>query len=66
MLPKFLNTDEVAALTRLRKNFLEKLRSTGGGPVYYKPNAKCCVYRLEDVLDWLEQRRRANTAAAAA
>lgn len=62
---RFLTTTEVASLTRLNKNYLEKLRSQGGGPPFHKPNARLCIYRLQDVLDWLDERRFVNTATPA-
>lgn len=61
--PQFLTTTEVAELTRLNKNYLEKLRCTGGGPHFYRMNARRCVYALNDVLDWIAARRTANTSA---
>jgi hypothetical protein len=56
-----MTTDEVAAFTRLRKNYLERLRCTGGGPPFIRASRRCCIYRRQDVLEWLSQRRYVNT-----
>ncbi len=61
----FLTTEEVASLLRLRKNYLERLRCTGGGPPFIRASRRRCLYRREDVLNWVNERRFANTCTLA-
>ena len=65
MLQAFLTTEEVASLLRLRKNYLERLRCTGGGPPFIRASRRRCLYQREDVLNWLNARRFANTCTPA-
>jgi hypothetical protein len=46
---------------RPRPRTLEKLRVTGGGPVYHK-HLSCVVYRREDLDAWAAARRRTSTS----
>ncbi|WP_395644599.1 helix-turn-helix transcriptional regulator [Terricaulis sp.] len=60
-----MTTADVAAYCLLRKNYLERLRCSGGGPAYLKLSARCVAYRREDVEAWLDARRHINTATPA-
>ncbi|WP_133248646.1 helix-turn-helix domain-containing protein [Williamsia muralis] len=51
--PVFKNTDEAAELLRMHPDTLKRLRYSGGGPRYVKPGAKV-LYRLDDLLEWVE------------
>jgi len=51
---RLLNTDETAALVRLKPQTLAVWRShKRGGPAYVKVGSKV-FYKLSDVLKWLE------------
>jgi len=49
---RWLRTEEAAAYVGLSKSTLEKLRVTGGGPVY-AALGRVVVYRLEDLDAWV-------------
>jgi len=53
---------EAAAYLRCTVSLLNKLRVTGGGPVFVK--AGIILYRLEDLDAFLLSRRRASTSGA--
>ena len=53
---KRLRTAAAAAYIGLAKTTLEKLRFTGGGPVYIKLG-NAVVYDTRDIDLWLEQNR---------
>ena len=52
---------EAATYLRLSKSTLDKLRLTGGGPVYAKFGRRV-VYRGEDLLAWFQENRRTSTS----
>ena len=52
---------EAASYHRLSKSTLDKLRLTGGGPVYAKFGRRV-VYRSEDLLAWFQENRRTSTS----
>lgn len=56
-----MSVKEVAAMTGLTEDFFSKLRSVGGGPIFYKISAKCVRYHRNDVEAWLDERRRTST-----
>ena len=58
----FLDTQAVADyLGGLKKTTLERWRSVGGGPVFYKLGGRC-FYRLEDLDAFAHEGRRRSTA----
>lgn len=65
MTSHLLRTAEVAALTGLRSNYLERLRCSGGGPAFLRLHRAHVAYRREDVMQWLNERRFANTCTKA-
>ena len=56
-----LRTHEAAAYCGSSASTFEKLRLTGGGPVYSKLGRRV-VYRVEDLDAWLEAHRRRSTS----
>jgi|DewCreStandDraft_4_1066084.scaffolds.fasta_scaffold109445_2 predicted DNA-binding transcriptional regulator AlpA len=58
---KFVRTPELAELTGTSKRFWEKLRLAGGGPPYCRFGG-IVAYDLNDVLLWLDQRKRTSTS----
>lgn len=58
-----LNTREAAKRIGLSKSTLDKLRCSGGGPVYLKLG-RSVVYLEADILEWLGARRRNSTSVA--
>jgi predicted DNA-binding transcriptional regulator AlpA len=56
-----LRTNEAASYTSLSKSTLEKLRVTGGGPVY-AALGRVVVYRLEDLDSWVSAHIRCSTS----
>jgi len=58
---RWLRTEEAAAYVGLSKSTLEKLRVTGGGPVY-AALGRVVVYRLEDLDAWVSAHIRCSTS----
>ena len=52
---------EGAAFTKLSERTLEKLRVTGGGPADRKIG-KRVIYHVDDLIAWVEARRRTSTS----
>lgn len=58
----FLTTEAAASyLGGLAKATLERWRSCGGGPVFYKIGGRC-FYRREDLDAYAQSRRRRSTS----
>ena len=55
--PLFIDTKAAAALVGLAPATLERYRSTGGGPVFYRLSERIVRYRREDLADWETGRR---------
>lgn len=60
-----LNTPEAARYVRLSKPTLERLRISGGGPVFLKLGG-AVRYRKTDLDAWLESRVTRSTSEVAA
>ena len=58
-----LTAVEAARVLGLAPSTLAKLRLSGNGPVYYKLGRRV-VYRLQDLVAWLESRVARNTSDA--
>lgn len=56
--PKLLNIAEVAVMTRLSEATLRWYRHRGEGPPGFRLGRRV-VYREQDVVEWIEQQRRA-------
>jgi hypothetical protein len=56
-----LNTEQASQYIGLAKSTLEKLRVSGGGPVFEKYSRKAVRYRLADLDAWRATRRMAST-----
>ena len=56
-----LETEPAATYCGVGKSTLEKMRLTGDGPTYLKPNRKV-VYQVSDLDAWLSTRRRNSTS----
>jgi predicted DNA-binding transcriptional regulator AlpA len=56
-----LSVDGAAQYLVVSRSFLNKLRVTGGGPVFFKIGSRI-VYALSDLDEWLAARRRTSTA----
>jgi len=56
-----LNVPSAAHYVGLSKAFLNRLRSTGGGPAFFKLGARV-VYSTVDLDEWLAARRRTSTS----
>jgi len=60
---RFLRTDEAARYCGLSPRTLEKLRTSGGGPPFYRPRGRRVVrYREQDLERWLTEGLRRLTA----
>lgn len=57
-----LNTAEAADYCGISKSSLDKKRGSGDGPAYEKIGRRV-VYKLEELNDWLEQRKRTSTSS---
>jgi hypothetical protein len=58
---RILTQGEAAALVRLSERTLERLRLTGGGPIYVKAGRRV-LYRQLDLEAWIASRVRASTS----
>ena len=58
---RMLRTPEAADYCGSTASTFEKLRLTGGGPVYVKLGRRV-AYRVEDLDAWLAARRRRSTS----
>jgi hypothetical protein len=56
-----LRTEDAAKYCGSSSSTFEKLRLTGGGPIYSKI-VRRVVYRVEDLDDWLAENRRRSTS----
>ena len=56
-----LSVTETAQYLKVSESYLNKLRSTGGGPVFMKFGARV-VYAVADIDAWASERRRASTS----
>jgi Helix-turn-helix domain len=56
-----LDTTAAATYTGAKPNYLEKLRCTGGGPVFIKRNGMV-RYDPDDLDAWLEAGKRRSTS----
>lgn len=56
-----MRTEQAANYLALSKSTLEKLRVTGGGPVY-AALGRVVVYRLEDLDAWVSAHIRCSTS----
>jgi excisionase family DNA binding protein len=57
----FLTVPEAADYLRVSKNYLDKLRVTGGGPMFFRLGRKKVVYRRDDLSTWISARRFGST-----
>jgi hypothetical protein len=51
---RFIRRGDLPALTGLSLQFFKRAAMRGEGPIFTKAG-KACLYRLSDVLAWLEQ-----------
>lgn len=58
---RMLRTPEAADYCGSSESTFEKLRLTGGGPIYYKLGRRV-VYRVEDLDAWLAANRKTSTS----
>ena len=56
-----LRPPELAEMLGLTPSTLAKMRCTGTGPPFYKLTNQSVGYRRDEVMDWIEQRRRSST-----
>ena len=56
-----LNTSQAAVVVGLSRRTLEKLRTQGGGPEYFKPTRRV-VYDRKTLEIWLAGKRRRSTS----
>jgi predicted DNA-binding transcriptional regulator AlpA len=56
-----LSVSDAAQLAGVSESHLNKLRSTGGGPAFFKIGARV-VYDVFDLDQWLDQHRRRSTS----
>jgi hypothetical protein len=58
----YCDQDAAAAFVCLSPRTLEKLRCTGTGPAFFKIG-KRCLYRVEDLVAWVESNRMTSTSS---
>ena len=56
-----LSVNEAAAYTGVSVAYLNRLRTTGGGPAFFKIGARV-VYSPLDLNEWLAKHRRTSTS----
>ena len=61
---ELLTTKEAAAELKVSKNYLEQLRVTGGGPIFYKLSPQNVRYRRGDLDAWVASCVRSSTSDA--
>jgi predicted DNA-binding transcriptional regulator AlpA len=61
---RYVRTKEAAIITKLSESVLTKMRLTGDGPDFCKAGPRIVVYRVEDIMNWLESRKVKNTSEA--
>ena len=61
-LDQLLTEKEAAKLICYTPRALQNWRVRGGGPKYIKVSARSVRYQRRDVLDWINDRKRANTS----
>lgn len=59
--PEFMPVQQAADYLGLSASHLNKLRSTGGGPLFCDFGVKAVRYRRTDLDTWAEQHKRAHT-----
>ena len=59
--PIYVDTDDAAAMSGMSVDWLEKLRLSGNGPPYIKPSRKKVLYKVAELVDWLDSHRRTST-----
>ena len=59
---EFVRTKEAARILKLSESLLEKMRVTGNGPPFCKAGPRIVVYRVGDILNWLESRKITSTS----
>lgn len=64
-LPTLLKTKDASSRLGISKSTLEKLRLTGGGPVFVK-RGKSVFYIESDLAEWIHANRRRSTSDAGA
>jgi hypothetical protein len=55
------NNSDAARHVGLSESNLNKMRLTGGGPTFLKLGRRV-LYKIEDLDDWLNRRRRTSTS----
>ena len=60
-IPSFLSTDEVAEMVHIKPQTLRVWRWRGDGPRYLKAGSRV-LYKLSDVLAWLERSSAQSTS----
>lgn len=60
---KLMTTQEAAAYVRLSPSLLNKLRLTGGGPVFVRLAGRAIRYRQSDLDAWVAASAMASTSA---
>lgn len=59
---QFFDTKEAARYVRLSTATLERLRVTGGGPVFIKPTPARVIYDAADLDSWMRAKRQHFTS----
>jgi excisionase family DNA binding protein len=59
----YFDTKDAAALLGVSASTLNKLRLSGKGPAYYKPEGlRRVLYKKDELIRWLEAGRRRSTS----
>lgn len=57
-----LNEDEASKFLGFKNRTLQKWRCTGNGPKYVRAGGRTIRYRLDHLLEWVEERVRTSTS----
>lgn len=58
----FLTTVEAAQYLKVSRNYLQGLRTTGGGPDFLRVSARRVLYSIENLDAWLKANTHSSTA----
>lgn len=62
MFPEYIRPEEAASFLNVAPVTLAKWRIDGTGPRFSKLSRKCVLYRVDDLRQWVADRRRTSTS----
>ena len=59
---RYLSTADAAKVTGLGKSSLERLRTAGGGPVFFRATPRRVLYAADELDKWLRAKAHRSTS----